>query len=189
MTHTKKTWSLFKGALGAFISLTLLSIFAPASALAGGAIIDVAPQAGGEGIQKALDSLQNGGEVALEAGTYVVHQPVMLQRDGQILHGKGDSTILYLADNADCPVVVLGSPVVRATGPVSGLVVSNLLINGNRKNQKVEIWRSLANGSLYNNGIDVWNVDGASVDGVVCCHCRSGGLVTTAQTRRLTVSD
>jgi hypothetical protein len=188
VTHTKKTWALFKGAIGAFIALTVLSI-APPSALAGGAIIDVAPQAGGEGIQKALDSLQNGGEVALEAGTYVVHQPVILQRDGLILHGKGDSTILYLADNANCPVVVLGSPVVRATGPVTGLVVSHILIDGNRKNQKVEIWRSLANGSLYNNGIDIWNVDGASVNGVVCCRCRSGGLVTTAQTRRLTVSD
>jgi hypothetical protein len=47
----------------------------------------------------------------------------------------------------------------------------------------------LANGSLYNNGIDVWNVDGASVAGVVCCRCRSGGLVTTAQTRRLVVTD
>jgi hypothetical protein len=68
-------------------------------------------------------------------------------------------------------------------------LVSDLLIDGNRKNQRAELWRSLAEGALYNNGIDVWNVNGAAVERVVCCRCRSGGLVSTARTRRLTVSD
>jgi hypothetical protein len=154
-----------------------------------GAVIDVPPSAGGDGIQKALDSLPKGGEVRLEAGTYAVHQPVILQRDGEVLRGAGEATILYLADNANCPVVVLGSPVVRASGPVTGLEISDLLIDGNRKNQPVEIWRSFPDGSLYNNGIDVWNVDGAKVDHVVCRRCRSGGLVSTARTRHLMVND
>jgi hypothetical protein len=164
-------------------------IFCPPTALAMGAVMHVPAKAGGEGIQQALDGLAHGGEVVLEAGTYLIHQPVILQRDGQALHGVGAATILYLADNANCPVIVLGSPVSKPSGPTTELAVSDLLIDGNRKNQRVELWRSLAGGCLYNNGIDVWNVDGAAVDRVVCCRCRSGGLVSTARTRRLTVSD
>lgn len=161
----------------------------PAIVSATNAVLNVSPEAGGEGIQKALDDLPNGGEVVLEAGTYVVHQPIILQRDGQTLRGAGASTILYLADNANCPVVVLGSPIPRASGPIMGVVLSDLLIDGNRKNQRAEVWRSLTGGALYNNGIDVWNVDGATVKRVVCCRCRSGGLVSTARTRRLNVSN
>jgi hypothetical protein len=152
-------------------------------------VIHVGPKAGGEGIQKALDSLPNGGEVALEAGVYVVHQPIILQRDHQALRGAGAKTILYLADHADCPVVILGSPMEKPEGPVTGLTLSDLAIDGNRKNQKTEVWRSLPEGGLYNNGIDVWNVDDVAVQRVSCYRCRSGGLVSTARTRRLTVSD
>src|ERR1700744_1151725 len=70
--------------------------------------INVPAKDGGEGIQKALDSLPKGGEVDLCPGTYIIHQPIILQRDNQILRGAGDSTILFLADNANCPVIVLG---------------------------------------------------------------------------------
>jgi hypothetical protein len=185
MTHIKRV-STRKSSFGVIVASVVLALV-PVMGLAAGVFIDVSPKAGGEGIQKALDSLPNRGEVGLEVGTYVIHRPVILQRDGQFLRGKGNDTILYLADNANCPVVVLGSPALRPTSPVTGLVVCNLLIDGNRKNQKDELWRSLAEGSLYNNGIDVWNVDGAAVEGVVCCRCRSGGLVSTARTRRLTV--
>jgi hypothetical protein len=158
-------------------------------AFAMGTIIRVSPKAGGEGIQKALDNAPKGAEVVLEAGTYVVHQPVIMDRDGETLRGAGKGTILYLANHANCPVVVLGSPVDKPSGPVEGLLLSDLTIDGNRKNQQTEVWRCLREGGLYNNGIDVWYVDGVSVKRVVCCRCRSGGLVSTAKTRRLSVSD
>jgi hypothetical protein len=35
----------------------------------------------------------------------------------------------------------------------------------------------------------VWDVTDAQIEHVVCCHCRSGGLVTASGTRRLTVDD
>jgi hypothetical protein len=170
--------------------ITAFGLFAlswPVSALAATAF--VAPTTGGTGIQMALDRLGAGGEVDLSAGIYLVQQPVILRQDGQTLRGAGSATVLYLIDNANCPVVVLGSPSDGARVPVKNLRLEDLSIDGNRTNQQKEVWRFLRDGGLYNNGVDVWRVDGATVAHVVCCHCRSGGMVTSVQTRHLTVSD
>jgi hypothetical protein len=153
-------------------------------------VIKVPAKAGGEGIQKALDSMPQGGEVDLEAGVYVVRQPIILQHDHQALRGTGPGTVLYLADRANCPVVILGSPVNHPAGPTSDLLLSSVLIDGNRTKQQRELWRALFGGAdVINNGVDVWNSEGVTVEHVVCCHCRSGGMVTSARTRRLTVND
>jgi hypothetical protein len=169
------------------LAVAIGGLFSPLSNFA--AVVPVLPGAGGDGIQLALDSLPTGGEVLLQAGRYIVHRPIILQKDHQMLRGSGDSTVLYLADGANCPVVVLGSPfdnskTTRAVG------LADVFIDGNRKNQQKEVWRVLGDGAgVYNNGIDVWNVDGATVDQVVCSRCRSGGMVTSARTRHLTVRD
>jgi hypothetical protein len=152
--------------------------------------LSVPPSAGGEGIQSALDSLPAGGEVVLSAGTYVIHEPIRLRLDGQTLRGCGDSTVLYLADGANCPVVVMGSFSATAKNPTRGLRLADLLIDGNRKNQQKEIWRFLPAGAgVYNNGVDVWGTVDAVVEGVVSCHCRSAGMTAAAGVRRLTVRD
>jgi parallel beta-helix repeat protein len=154
------------------------------------AAVTVLPSLGGQGIQAALDTLPAGGEVVLSAGQYCVREPLILRKDHQTLRGCGNSTVLFLADGANCPVVVLGSASASAKTPVKDLRLANLFIDGNRKNQKNEVWRFLgARGGLYNNGVDVWNADGATVESVVCCRCRSGGMVSSAGTRHLTVRD
>jgi hypothetical protein len=152
--------------------------------------VTVVPSAGGEAIQSALDSLPAGGEVVLGAGQYIIRQPIILRHNGQTLRGRGASTVLYLADGANCPVVILGSLSATAKNPTKGLRLADLSIDGNRKNQRKEIWQFLpAGGGVYNNGVDVWGTEDATVEGVVCCHCRSGGMATAAGTRRLTVRD
>lgn len=144
---------------------------------------------GGEGIQLALDALPAGGEVLLGPGQYLIRQPVILRKDHQTLRGCGASTVLFLADGANCPVVVLGSPSDRSQ-PTKDVLLAGLLIDGNRRNQQKEVWRVLSDGAgVYNNGVDIWNVEGATVEKVVCCRCRSGGMVTSARTRHLTVRD
>jgi hypothetical protein len=150
----------------------------------------VPPSASGQEIQSALDALPAGGEVVLGAGKYIIRQPIMLNKDGQTLRGCGNATVLYLADGADCPVVIMGSISTQSKNPTKGVRLADLLIDGNRKNQQKELWRFLPSGAgLYNNGVCVWGAAEASVAHVVCCHCRSGGLVASAQTRRLTVRD
>jgi hypothetical protein len=153
------------------------------------AIITLSTNSSTAQIQKALDALPPNGEVVLSAGTYEISQPLMLQHDYQTLRGSGPATILHLADGADCPVVVLGPPMTKTQHPAAHLRLANLRIDGNRKNQKLELWRTAGDGSeLNNNGVQIWNVTDAAVEHVVCCHCRSGGLVTAA-VRRLQVND
>jgi Pectate lyase superfamily protein len=141
-------------------------------------------------IQDALNHLTKGGQVVLDPGKYVIHRPLMLQYDHQELRGAGPETVLYLADNANCPVVVLGAPASPAKAAIVDLRLADLTIDGNRKHQDVELWHTATDGSqLNNNGIDVWDVTDAKIEHVACCHCRSGGLVTASGTRRLTVDD
>jgi len=141
-------------------------------------------------IQKALDNLPlDGGEVDLPEGRFEVNQPIVLQRDHQILRGSGPATILFLADNANCPVIIMGEPI-NHPRTTSHLRVSGVFVDGNRLHQQRENWRLQGEGSeIRNNGITVQNVSDSMIENVACARCRSGGLVTTLGTQRLTVND
>ncbi len=173
---------------GTFAANVLLLFLIPLSGLA--ATLEVPPVAGGEGIQLALDKLGVGAQVVLGRGIYLVHQPIILRQDGQTLRGAGPETILSLADNANCTVVILAPPKDKAKGPTQRLHLSDLLVDGNRTHQQTELWRILTNGVLINNnGVQVCDADNAIIEHVICRRCRSGGLVSTGRTRRLTLRD
>ena len=126
----------------------------------------------------------------MRPGTYLVHKPLILQHSHQVLRGSGPETILFLEDNANCPVVILGSLEKPPARPVSHLRLADLVIDGNRKHQQVELWRPAADGSIINNnGVEVRVASDVSVERVVSCRCRSGGLVTASGVRRLMVRD
>jgi nitrous oxidase accessory protein NosD len=143
----------------------------------------------GAQIQEALDALPpEGGEVDLPAGKIEIDQPIVLCRDNQILRGMGASTVLHLADNANCPVIIMGEPVNKPSRTVQHLLVAGLFIDGNRIHQQRELWRLSGEGcEIRNNGITVQGVTDSLVTDVVTARCRSGGLVTTRDIRRLTV--
>jgi hypothetical protein len=167
--------------------LALVCLLVPASSFAA---VFVPPSEGGAGIQAALDKLPEGGEVDLGTGIYEISHPVMLQKSRQTLRGRGAESVLFLAKGADCPVVIVGALSADLKNPVHGVRLADLLIDGNRKNQPEEVWKFLPNGpGIYNNGVDVRTVEDATVEHIVCCRCRSGGMVTSAGIRRLTVQD
>jgi len=143
----------------------------------------------GAEIQEALNSLPaNGGEVVLPPGTFSIRQPIVLRRDFQTLRGSGAATVLRLADDANCPVLILGEPVNTPRQTVHGLTVRDLFIDGNRTHQQRELWRMTGEGSeIRNNGITVQGVTDSLVENVTTARCRSGGLVTTRAVRGLTV--
>src|SRR5438552_1355904 len=106
--------------------------------------------ADGDTIQNAFNGLPVGGEVVLGPGTYVVRQPIILQSDYRALRGSGARTILFLRENANCPVIIVGAPDKRPR-PASHLRLTDLFIDGNREHQQVELWRIAADGSWINN--------------------------------------
>ena len=140
-------------------------------------------------IQAALDGLPAiGGEVILPAGTFEVSEPIVLSRDNLTLRGTGEKTILHLADNANCPVVILGEPVNAPSRTIRHLRVAGFFVDGNRAHQQRELWRLAGEGSeIRNNGLIVQGVSDSVVENVTCARCRSGGLVTTLGVQRLTV--
>jgi hypothetical protein len=140
-------------------------------------------------IQTALDSLPaTGGEVILAPGRYVIHQPIVLARDNQVLRGSGRGTVLYLADDANCPVIILGEPVNAPTQTIRHLLVTGFFIDGNRAHQGRELWRAAGEGSqVRNNGITVQHVSDSAIENVTITRARSGGLVTTRTVRGLAV--
>jgi nitrous oxidase accessory protein NosD len=128
--------------------------------------------------------------VVLAPGVYAIHHPICLSRNDLILRGSGEATVLRLADQADCPVVILGTTVKNPTRGVHGLCLADLVIDGNRSHQGREQWQDPSNTSgIQNNGIMIQDVSNSMVEEVVVGHCRSGGLVTANGTRGLTVSD
>src|SRR5580692_5718055 len=91
--------------------LTLLVCFLGALVSeAGSFVITMAPGSSEESIQRTLDRLPEGGEVLLPPGTYDIRRPIVLRYDRVTLRGSGSNTVLRLADKANCPVVILGSP-------------------------------------------------------------------------------
>jgi len=140
-------------------------------------------------VQHALDSLPaEGGEVVLPAGRIDLSDPIVLGRDNQSLRGAGNGTVLFVADNANCPAIIMGEPVNRPR-EVKHLRVSNLFIDGNRAHQQRERWKlnGQEGSQVCNNGITVQNVTDSAIEHVTTARTRSGGIVTTANTRKLTV--
>jgi len=126
----------------------------------------------------------------LPAGKFEIRQPIVLSRDNQTLRGMGAATILHLADNADCPVIIMGEPINAPTQTVRHLLVTELFIDGNRFHQDRELWRLKGEGSeVRNNGITIQGVSDSTVANVAIARCRSGGLVTTRDDRQLTVRE
>ena len=142
-------------------------------------------------IQHALDNLTNGGEVLLPPGRIKVSQPLVLDHDSQTLCGASNqTTILYLMNDANSPVIIMGQPVNRPMQTIRHLSVQNLFIDGNRAHQERELWREKGDGSeIRNNGITVQNISDSLIENVTCTRCRSGGLVTTLGVRRLIVKN
>ena len=174
-------------ALAVFLLFSLFAIRVPAQ---NAKTLMLPASADGLAIQRALDTAPAGEEVRLAPGIYEIHHPLILQHDGQVLRGSGAATVLMLADRGDCPVVIMGAPTASAKRATARLRLSDLSIDGNRAKQDGELWRQAVDGSLLNNnGIEVWNAVDATVERVICYRCRSGGLVASAGTRRLTVND
>jgi hypothetical protein len=162
---------------------------APEDSTSAPAIVTLQPGVTGAEIQQALDGLPAaGGQVILPSGKISIFQPIVLDHDFETLRGSGAGTVLWLTNDANCPVIIMGEPVNNPKHTIGNLCVRDLFIDGNRSQQHRELWKVKGEGSdIRNNGITVQNVTNSTVEHVTCTRCRSGGLVTTRNVRQLTV--
>jgi len=180
-----------KAGLVCIFLLPLLALSAPQTPATGPVMINLSAGVSEVQIQAALDALPaSGGEVVLPPGRFEIGKPIVLQRDHQSLRGSGGGTILHLADNANCPVIIMGEPLNSPTRIIRHLKVAGFFIDGNRAHQQRELWRESGEGSeIRNNGITAQSLEDCTVENVVAARCRSGGLVTTLGVRRLVVNN
>ncbi len=149
--------------------------------------------AGCPGIQAAIDALPpTGGQVIIQAGMYTCSQMIVIDHNGVDLRGQGSATVLVLANGANAPVLVIGSPLHVPPTPRKNVHVSDLVIDGNRLNQTSECLGGApcsASNWLRNNGITLRRVEDVIIERVTVHSARSGGLVTELVCRHVTVSD
>lgn len=143
-------------------------------------------------IQKTINQLPAvGGEVRIPEGVYLCHKPIVIDRDNVSLRGEGAGTLLRLADGANAPVVVMGQAIPIPDTQRRHIVVSDLMIDGNRHNQSSECMGGPCSEAfpLRNNGISIRHCFDCRVERVTVHSASSGGLVTELTSRRLTIRD
>lgn len=143
-------------------------------------------------IQVAVNKLPaEGGEVTIPPGTYICTKPIVLDKSRIKLRGSGPATLLKLADGANAPVIVMGSTENVPSKAVKHLVISDLMIDGNRANQQSECMGGPCSEEfpLRNNGISIRRCDMCKVESVTVFGAISGGLVTELGSRNLVVRD
>jgi polygalacturonase len=143
-------------------------------------------------IQAAVNKLPaDGGEVSIPAGTYLCTKPIVLNKSRVKLRGAGPATLLKLANGANAPVIVMGTTENIPSKTVKHLVVSDLMIDGNRANQQTECMDGPCSDQfpLRNNGISIRRCDMCKVESVTVFGAMSGGLVTELGSRNLIIRD
>lgn len=143
-------------------------------------------------IQHTINQLpRGGGEVVIPAGTFVCKTPIIIDRSNISLRGSGSGTSLRLADGANAPVIVMGQAIKVPNTETRNVVVSDLRIDGNRKNQDFECMGGVCSDEfpLRNNGISIRHCYDCRVERVTVHSAASGGLVTELKSRRLTIRD
>ena len=151
-------------------------------------------QGTGHDIQKALNSLPAaGGRVMLSAGTYIISEPLVMDRDGLELAGDQELTILKLSDRVNCPLLVVGQTVTPPQRHVSGVTVRKLVLDGNRLAQDHECSGGACDqggiSHIRNNALTIRGAEDIRIEHVTARGARSGGLVLEKGCRRIHISD
>ena len=148
----------------------------------------------GHDIQRALRSLPpGGGRVMLSAGTFIVSEPLVMDRDNVELAGDQELTILKLSERVDIPLLVVGDMATPPARKVTGVTVRKLILDGNRLAQDHE-----CNGGpcdrgglshIRNNALTIRGAEDVRIEHVTARAARSGGVVLEKMCRRIHISD
>ncbi len=148
----------------------------------------------GHDIQRALHSLPaTGGRVMLSAGTYIISDPLVMDRDNQELAGDQELTILKLSDRVNCPLLIVGQTMTPPQRQVSRVTVRKLVLDGNRLAQDSECNGGACDqgglSHIRNNALTIRGAEDIRIEHVTARAARSGGVVLEKGCRRIHISD
>ena len=100
-----------------------------------------------------------------------ISSPILITKDNTVLSDK----YLKLSRGANCPMIVVGDSLNEEPGyRVSHVLLKNLYLDGNKDFQTSEYYNE---GFLRNNCITVRAGSSVTIQNVVVCYARSGGIV------------
>ena len=116
--------------------------------------------------------------IKLLSGVTELKSPIIISRPNTVLEGY--RTTLRIADNANCPAIIVESTATNSS-------IQGVTIDGNRLKQTNECWS--VNPHIRNNGISIQGGVDITVSDVAIYSCRSGGIVATDGTIRLLIDN
>lgn len=147
-----------------------------------------------DSITKALRRLpKEGGRIVLGNAVFLIHQPVVVDRDYVEIRGQGPGTVLHLTDGAACPVLVIGSEITPIPRIVHHVSIRHLVMDGNRKMQPQERWGGVSDSGgvsvMRNNGLTIRGATDIKVEHVIARNARSGGVVIEKGCREIYIDN
>lgn len=149
-------------------------------------------QGDGNAIMESIRSLPaEGGSVVLGSSEFLIHKPIVIDRDGVELRGTGPDTVLKLAAEANCSVIIVGFTSTPVPRIVHDVAVRLLSIDGNRESQAWECCGGPCDSGgvsvIRNNGITVRGAEDIRLENIITRRARSGGVVLEKYCRRISI--
>lgn len=112
--------------------------------------------------------------IQLPPGLTIIKEPIYIEQSNTTVIASND-TLLQLAKNANCPVIVIGERSEKPAHIVTNVKLKNLVIDGNKDFQDSEFMTGKP--YLRNNCVTVRGASDVYIENIVVYNARSGGVV------------
>ncbi len=167
------------------VSACLAALRAPGAAAGPGCTVRASA---GDDLQRAVDGSAARGRTAtvcLDAGEFRLRRFLSIARDGIVLRGEGDATVLRLEDGTESPVIVVGDWERKAPRrATSNVTIENLRIAGGGRDGGEGF---PGHPYLTNSAVVVRGGRNIAIRNTSITACRSACVLTELDTRRVTI--
>ena len=117
-------------------------------------------------------------------GGEIIHRPIIINESNMTVDGH--FRVLHVADHTNMPAIIIGDAChVEPTFRVHDVVLKNFIVDGNKDNQKEEIWDF----DIRANGITIRGCDNVTIQNCQIFNARSGGIVIEKSSRNIKIQN